>query len=218
MPAERTPLICHEEIYDPTANLASQTNRGKLGERHEADFRFPEPGVYVLCYKFRKLGYFQLFPRMIALVVSFDSASPRAAALGCATNITLQGRGFSFFTTYSRLLPAPTCDFGVLGSSALSVLSDTQLQCTTLPPSEAKANQSYALHLTMGDATASMPPAAHVLVFNASQSVIETVTPTAASTHSTRAIEVTGAFEDYGAPTCRFDTLVAPAVVTRGLT
>ena len=213
MPAERTPLLCHEEIYDPTAALASQTNRGKLSERQEAAFRFPEPGVYVLCYKFRKLGYFQLFPRMLALVVSFESASPRAAALGCATTIAIQGRGFSSFTAYSRLLPEPTCGFGAHGSSALSVLSDTQLECTTLPPLGARANQSHALHVSMGNATASMPPAAHVLVFNASHSAIETVTPTAASTHSTRSIEVTGAFEDYGTPTCRFDTLVAPAVV-----
>ena len=205
IPEDSAPLICPA---NPAAN-SQATQVGRISDGVAA-FKFGHAKVFVLCYKFRRLGYYQLFPRIQALVVQYHEVSPRASAFGCATTITVEGLGFGALRDYSQLLPPVTCDFEGLGRSPSSIWSDNMLKCIMPPP----VNDTYALRIQVGHLTNdTLPTIATIDVFNASDSAVFSVSPRASSYNTGPNVELTGRFEDYGDARCSFGTLLGPATV-----
>ena len=181
-------------------------------------------GLLALCYKFNYQGRaastsYVLFPAIRAAVVSFERVSPRATAVGCISNLTIDGAGFdaiaalvdglSLQSNLSLPQLGPTaahlmCGFGALGSMPAAVLSDTRIVCRTIAPT---AVGTLPLRIDISGYTAALSaafPSFHA--YNASLHQLRRISPAGGVYHLAREVGLHGdGFADFGSPRCRFD-------------
>lgn len=191
-----------------------------------ASIRFAIPksaiGLLALCYKFNyhTVGAsptaYLLFPDIRAASVAFRKVSPQGTALGCVSNITLDGAGFDALIGLSKagLAPEPTCRFGGVGSTIATIVNDTQIVCQTIAPVVAA---TLPLHIDIGIITALLPAAFPSFVaYDSSLHVITSMYPAGGAYRDERPLRLHGfTFADVGTPRCRHGNLTsfAPAVV-----
>ena len=174
-----------------------------------ASFSFPSAaGALVLCYKFSFGGKipatpYLLFPQIRAAVLRYDTASPYATGVGCASTITISGGGFRALgiDTPSNV----SCGFSGLGRAVARVLNDTHLTCVTPSPTSLG---TYPLRIDFhGYSDLHTSAFSNFLAFDASLGSVAAVLPAGGAYNLEASISVFGAtLRDYGAPRCRFGT------------
>ena len=172
-----------------------------------------------LCYRFQYLGAnashilseptaYLLFPSVRATTLGAMRASPTGAAVGCAANVTILGRGFN---AVSDVLAK--CVFGSFGSTEAKYVSDTEMSCES-PTVDAAG--TAALHLQFGvEASSPLLLVQSVFTFYDSSSlVVDHVTPSAGPYDTAVEVQLSGSLLDFGAPSCRFGAYASVAVVS----
>lgn len=116
------------------------------------EFRLSQPGLYVLCYKWRyaadayqRASVFIRFPNIRLAVVSIfgEGITPRGTALGCVTRVTVPGLWFDLLEG----LPL-SCRYGTATETwPITTRTNTTLTCET--PSVTVAD-SQAVRLILG--------------------------------------------------------------------
>ena len=106
-----------------------------------ARFHFPPvPGPLILCYKFVYKGKPWMDPSAYIMhknirvnVVRFDKVTPNGTALGCQSNLTIEGK--SFLGLGAEKTPNVTCGFGPDGEQTnATIVNDTHMTCLTTVP------------------------------------------------------------------------------------
>ena len=126
---------CHSK-WDMT-NWVTVSGKGGIWAR----FHFgPVWGPLILCYKFVYKGKPWMDPSayimhkdVIVNVVKFDKVTPNGTALGCQSNLTIEGK--SFLGLGNEKTPNVTCGFGPDGERTnATIVNDTHITCQTTTP------------------------------------------------------------------------------------
>ena len=186
-------------------------------------------GLLALCYKFNYQHQpasapqapptpYLLFPHIRVAVVSFDSVTPRGTAVGCASNLTIDGAGFTALASVANAshvsasspAPAITCAFGSVGSALATLLTDTRLVCTTIVPTAAAP---LPLRIELGQHTASLPAAFPTFeAYDASKHQISSMLPAGGAYNLAKLVGLKGMVASYGEALCRFGNFTGPVV------
>ena len=185
-------------------------------------------GVYRLCYKFAYASQpvprsspsrvpptvFLDFPEIRVAVVRYDSVEPRGTGVGCASNLTVRGAGFSNVWLDPTILngaQAVRCSFGTAGfSTPATVVDDTTLRCQSTRPSSAS---NYPMRIDISTISAEVltkSQFAHFprfIAFDPTAYSVATLFPSGGAYNLEPDVVITGVFEDFGAPRCRFESV-----------
>ena len=210
-------------------------NRTEDSIRMKIDVPYTALGLVALCYKWNYLqqdypvGHplrasptpFILFPNVIAAIVRFDRVSPHATAVGCASDLTIEGLGFNALTVWSQLQPAPPllCRFGEVGATRAYVVNSTHIRCRSVVP--VAVDQVLSLRVDLGNYTADITTAfPYFAAYNATPHQVTNLFPPGSGYPFEGQVQLHGSFANYGSPACRFGntTGTAPAtLVNNGL-
>ena len=186
-------------------------------ENQAATFRFESVGRHVLCYKwnFDGLSYpssaFVAFDDVVAIVVEVSTVSPVGTAIGCASNLTIHGAGLELLPAGSPL----ACSFGWLGSTPLTLLSDSLASCLT-PTGGAfrrrldesgEVSEQLPLSLRVGEGDGLLLEASILEAFEVYDPFhvrIDTASPAGGSYNLPADVALTGRFLRFGPLRCRF--------------
>ena len=197
---------------------------GESGRRVAGRFFFPAAGSLQLCYKFAYGANtpswsgshaaptpYLLFPQIRTAVLTFQSVVPRGTAIGCTSTLSVHGAGFAALVDESEALlpsspPGLRCAFGQPPAEPIftgaTIVSDALTRCASPTP---RAAANFSMRVDYGSLTASHPDVLAVFgVFDATASAVSTVWPRGGGYNLLPTVELTGIFEDFGAPRCRF--------------
>ena len=190
--------------------------------------RFTNGGAYYLCYRFMYLeqevpGQVPSTPyvpfeeiRAVAVGVTPTSPSgtgalPNGTALGCVTNVTIYGGGFSA-VNYLLDPPSLMCHFGGLSVNPTAV-SDTQLSC--LSPAFT-SSQVVTLRLSVGTSL-DFTALGAFYAYDSSAMVVSSVFPGGGAYNLVDNLIVSGSMLNFGMPRCRFGAASADLVGSSGV-
>ena len=174
-------------------------------------------GLAALCYKFNyQLAAaaadvhptaYLLFPHVRAAVVSFDSVTPRGTAIGCSSNLTVEGAGFMALASIANdshlsasSQPSLTCTFSQLGSVPATLLNDSRLVCASIVPTSAGA---LPLRIELGQYTTSLPtPFPSFAAYDASVHQISSMYPAGGAYNLAKLVGIQGTVASYGEALC----------------
>ena len=238
-----------DSTFDATHyTIVTSTDSSDDPPKYTAEFTFgtmgTTTGVVVLCYKFAyaqqvaepgSVGFvpptpYMLFPNIRTAVVEFDAVSPTATGIGCASNVTISGKGFSAILVNRAIVDAHAggvrCTFGggsaVIGraSTVATVVNDTMIRCISGRP---LAVGSYSLRvdvLTVNGAVLT----AHLVdtfsswgAFDPAVYRIDSMLPAGGAYNLQPDIVIRGSFSDEGEPRCRFTSIDQPTISWVGL-
>ena len=167
-----------------------------------------------LCYKFMYGGFaraspFILFPNIRVSIITFDSVTPSATGVGCATSLTVKGAGFAAHG--ARTFIKSYCGFvGLVVRVNATILNDTHMTCVAPAASTVGTFPMRVDFGWFGMFSVTHPvvfPAFHA--FDPSLSSVTFASPAGGAYNLKASISIRGsAFRDYGAPRCRFGTYV----------
>ena len=173
-----------------------------------ARFHFPPiTGPLILCYRFMydgkpwmTKGAYIMYPNIRANVVSFDKLTPNGTAVGCSSQLNITGKSFMGLGAQT---PSVTCGFGEDGARIpATVVNDTFITCQSPAPTSSGV---LPMRIDFGEMVFNDPWAfPHFMSFDHSWYSISSVTPGAGAYQFTTWTTVTGVFEDFGQPRCRF--------------
>lgn len=167
-------------------------------------------GSLLLCYKFEfetqpdvAPTAFVLFPQVRAAIVRIGSVEPRGTAVGCSSNLTLRGAGFS---ALKGSLEPLRCSFSGLGSTDATLVDDGMVHCMSrVPPMVA----TYPMRFDVGQLTGAFPDVEPTFgAFDSATSVTTSLLPAGGPYNLEWDVAIEGQFEDWGAPRCRFGSWV----------
>lgn len=158
-----------------------------------------------------------LFPHIRVSVVRYDNVRPYGTAIGCSSVVTVRGAGFRGLLPVDELRPDAltgdvnasgashpllTCGFGELGLTAAMIVDDTTLSCATPVPTAAG---TVEMRVDLGTLTRSHGSVNSAFgVFDQSAIHLHTLMPSGGAYNLEPNVSLTGIFEDWGDPRCRF--------------
>ena len=188
---------------------------------HAAKFRLDDgsantayTGRLMLCYKFSHAGLqaaptpFVLFPNIRMAVIRYDSVLPRGTGVGCSSNLTVSGAGFSALVDGDSTTLMLRCSFMGLGSTNATLVNDSMLRCASAAPT---AVGTYPMRVDVDSLTRHLPDTfPSFAAFEPAESTVTagSLMPAGGPYNLEWDISLTGLFEDWGAPRCRFGSWV----------
>ena len=208
-----THLKMHVSSLVPCATVVSRVRAAKF-RLEDGSANYSYTGRLLLCYKFCYAGLqvaptpFVLFPNIRMAVVRYDSLLPRGTGVGCSSNLTVFGAGFSALVEGNSTTPMLRCSFMGLGSTIATLVNDSMLRCASAAPTAVGA---YPMRVDVERLTGHLPHTfPSFAAFEPAESIVAagSLMPAGGPYNLEWDISFTGLFEDWGAPRCRFGNWV----------